>query len=290
MLVAATPAVVSLGAVAARARADAGLPPHALLLQHQRALVGADAAAGDATDAEGRRLKLRAAFDEACGAVGDDVLSRAMHAGAASAAELWELQRGFTSQLGLHALLCHALGLRATQPTSLLISRDSGGVPLTEFDLPAAAAASAVVPAGGGGGDGPAAPVPFRLSRNLVHFVAPFGVEGAFSASFSAAAECCADEHKCPLELWLDFLAQPEDATAAAGGDGADALGHFPPWSATGAVAAARMRELSPQLIVRAHHPKRHEADVHAKLRALIDQATSVDRLAEMPPAWQPWL
>ena len=70
----------------------------------------------------------------------------------------------------------------------------------------------------------------------------------------------------------------------------ADALGHFPPWSATGSAAAARMRELSPQLIVRKHHPKRHQADVHEKLRSLIDLATAPGSLAEMPPAWQPWL
>ena len=102
----------------------------------------------------------------------------------------------------------------------------------------------------------------------------------------SAAAECCADETKCPLELGLDYLGQPEPGPAAA----ADALGHFPPWSATGSVAAARMRELSPQLIVRKHYPKRHQADVHEKLRSLIDQATAPGSLAEMPPAWQPWL
>ena len=50
------------------------------------------------------------------------------------------------------------------------------------------------------------------------------------------------------------------------------------------------MRELSPQLIVRKHHPKRHQADVHEKLRSLIEQATAPGSLAEMPPAWQPWL
>ena len=31
-------------------------------------------------------------------------------------------------------------------------------------------------------------------------------------------------------------------------------------------------------------------ADVHEKLRNLIDQATSASSLSEMPPAWQPWL
>ena len=54
-------------------------------------------------DAEGRRLRLRSAFDEACAVVPDDVLSRAMRDGAPSAEEAWELQRSATAQLGLHA-------------------------------------------------------------------------------------------------------------------------------------------------------------------------------------------
>ena len=44
------------------------------------------------------------------------------------------------------------------------------------------------------------------------------------------------------------------------------------------------MRELSPQLIVRKHHPKRHQTDVHEKLRSLIEQATAPGSLADMPP------
>ena len=111
-----------------------------------------------------------------------------------------------------------------------------------------------------------------------------------FSGAFSAAAECCADEAKCPLELWLDYRTVPRPARAGAGGGRRRARALPSAWSATGSVAAARMRELSPQLIVRKHHPKRHQADVHEKLRSLIEQATAPGSLAEMPPAWQPWL
>jgi hypothetical protein len=274
MLVAAQPAAVSLAAVAARVCADAGQPVHATMLAQQRALARAPDV-GE-LDAEGRRLRLRSAFDEACAAVPDDVLSRVLRDGAPSAEDAWELQRSATAQLGLHALLTYALGLRVGSAHTTLIARDTGNLLLTDFALPAAPLAA----------DAPPTAVPFRLTRSLLHFVSPFGVDGAFSGAFSAAAECCADETKCPLELWLDYLGQPEPGPAAA----ADALGHFPPWSATGSVAAARMRELSPQLIVRKHYPKRHQADVHEKLRSLIDQATAPGSLAEMPPAWQPWL
>ena len=42
------------------------------------------------------------------------------------------------------------------------------------FDMPVSGAAATAL-----------TPMPFRLTRNLMHFVAPFGVEGAFSGAFS---------------------------------------------------------------------------------------------------------
>ena len=62
------------------------------------------------------------------------------------------------------------------------------------------------------------------------------------------------------------------------------------PWEAAGEEAAARMRELSPALLSRAAPPKGPSADVHAKVRALVEAATSVDNLSSMPPAFQAWL
>lgn len=101
--------------------------------------------------------------------------------------------RALTAQLGLHSLLCHALGLRALQPPSIHISRGTGAVCLGAFDTlsppPAAPAAPhpttalATTPAGH-----PAPPLPFRLTRNLRRVAGPFGLDGAFSATFCNAS------------------------------------------------------------------------------------------------------
>ena len=113
--------------------------------------------------------------------------------------------------------------------------------------------------------------VPFRLTRNLQHFLAPHAVDGAFAAAACAAAGALSAAPAAPLELWVDFLG-----------------GQHAPWAATGAEAAARVRELSPELAVRKAEVAA-AADVHAKVRELIAQATSASSLMKMPPAFGAW-
>jgi len=72
------------------------------------------------------------------------------------------------------------------------------------------------------------------------------------------------------------------------------------PWGADSEEAIERVSALSPELAVLEQRRvdgnrsvplgKGTAADVHAMLRSLISEATEVDRLQLMPPAWQPWL
>ena len=62
------------------------------------------------------------------------------------------------------------------------------------------------------------------------------------------------------------------------------------PWRAAGEDAAARLQELSPVLAVRATANNVMSVDVHATVRALVDAATDVDNLTQMPSAYQGWL
>merc|ERR1719446_1243410 len=129
------------------------------------------------------------------------------------ASQRWDLQRMFTSQFGLLALLSHAI------------------VPEDEDARRAAAAAepsSAMVDLSS---QGKAAGVPFRLTRNLLRFVTPIGVDGSFAAAFGAAAEAFAEPRKCALAVWLDFLATPPMGPANAYVD-ANAVA---PWARKGA-------------------------------------------------------
>ena len=92
-LVAADASALSLGALLARSRADAGVSPYAAALAHQRTV------ARDEPTAQ----RQRQAFEAASAQVPADSLSKALHAGVPSAEHLWQLRRAFAGQLGLHS-------------------------------------------------------------------------------------------------------------------------------------------------------------------------------------------
>jgi len=186
---------ISLAGALAALRADGTQSAHATAIAHQRALARAPAH----EDAATRKLRLREAFNEAVAATPESVLSRLLHGCAPSAGVQWELQRRITSQLGLHALLTHALQLRTLTPETIILRRDAGAAELLEFALvaPTAAHEAASAPS-----------VPFRLTRALQQFITPLGIDGPFSGAFCAAAECFANHSKCPLSQWLDALAR----------------------------------------------------------------------------------
>ena len=70
------------------------------------------------------------------------------------------------------------------------------------------------------------------------------------------------------------------------------------PWRVEPADAVAAMAELSPELGVQrkaesakaAPMGKGSAADVHAGIRALIEEAVDTEALQAMPPIWQAWL
>ncbi|KAL1520613.1 hypothetical protein AB1Y20_022187 [Prymnesium parvum] len=273
-------------------RMDAGVKPNEPLLHFQRAI----GRGGTNEDQLSRQARLREAYNDACSAVPEDILTQAMHLAMPSPFELWALQRRLASQLGLHALLCHSLKLRATSPSSIILRQDHAAIELSQFDLPLQSTSAAAV-----------GTMPFRLTRNLLHFITPLGVDGAFSGSFSAAAECMAQHRKSPLVAWLDILSRAEDPTdeEPSGGDVMEVDGTsksdlrgLVPWGAEPVEALSVVADLSPELAVQRKTEysktmvsgKGNTADVHAGLRVLIEEATDIDKLQAMPPAWQPWL
>lgn len=229
--------------------------------------------------------------------VPENLLSQVLHSTAPSAGSMWELQRRLTAQLGLHALLTHALNLKTATPHSIVLRRDIGAVELLEFGLDTL----------GGGVPSPATDLPatedsdtplynalpFRLTRTMQQLISPLGIAGAFTGAICAAAECLADPAKAPLPLWVDTFARPE-AHSADDGPSAGRRDGIVPWSTSGEAAAERMAALSPAILTRAAavngKGSTAHVDVHAKVHALIEAATNADTLAAMPSAFQAWL
>ena len=133
--------------------------------------------------------------------------------------------------------------------------------------------------------DGPSdVAVPFRLTPNVQRLATPFGIDGGpFAGAFGAVAECLAQTHKCPLSDWLGLLSRPDET------DRETSASTWLPWSASGAEATERAKESSPEIHVTCL-PKGRTADVHARVRALVAEATDEAMLQAMPSAWQAWL
>ena len=75
-----------------------------------------------------RQARLRDAYAEACASVPEDLLSQHLHHVMPSPAELWAVQRRIASQLGLHALMCYALKLRASHPSAIIFRVDQAAL------------------------------------------------------------------------------------------------------------------------------------------------------------------
>jgi hypothetical protein len=195
-----------------------------------------------------------------------------MHGAVPHTAEWWSAQQSLASQLGLQALLCHLVGLRATCARSLTIEMDSSSIELQHFDpLPLSIQVGPPV-------------MPFRLTRSIQHFLTPLGVDGRFSGALRGAAECMAQAHKCPLGLWLDFLSQLESSEQSL---------HYHanvPWNATGIEAESRACDLSPDVARSRGQSSQRIVHVCEHVQMLIARATSADHLQRMPPAWMAWL
>lgn len=130
----------------------------------------------------------------------------------------------------------------------------------------------------------------------MQHLISPLGISGPFAGAICAAAESLANRAKCPLPLWLDVLARPErhdgDFEGSQQSARAGRAQGLVPWTASGETAARRMCELSPVLQTR-HAPGKLPAgsvDVHGKVHALIDAATSVESHYALPAAFEAWI
>jgi hypothetical protein len=229
--------------------------------------------------------QLNAAFEEAEQAVPGDLLLRALHSeNAPSASSMFALRRRLTTNVGLNSLLNYAFSLRCDIPHSIVLRRDLGTAELLDF---APAIGFHASPSDG---------VPFRLTRTMQNYISPLNIHGAFVGAMCAAAECFANQSKCPVEFWLNALSHGDavlqpTAEGTAFGPPTEAI---VPWSADGQTAARRVVELSPAEIARAATAVGGDAggsvDAATTVRDLVGAATRLQNLVAMPSSYEAWL
>ena len=226
----------------------------------------------------GGEVRLAAYAEVGAKLVSENVFSQHAYKSLPSPNALWAFKRELTAQLGLAALLCHALLIGGRSPPKLVFERASGRVWCTD----------AVASYGARGALERAEPVPFRLTRNLVTFFTPFGVEGVFVGAMAVAAHALLAEGAGAADALALFCR--EDAAAHAARRG----GRPPPASdpdfralvaANAAGAVARVRAVAPA----APGEPTAAGSVQRGAAELVEAATSPRNLSRMEPTYCAW-
>ncbi|CAK9094971.1 Transcription-associated protein 1 (dTRA1) [Durusdinium trenchii] len=140
------------------------------------------------------------AFEAVCREVPDDLLSVFLRTRVDSAHQLHLRRDVMAKQLALSAALTFMLSASERMPSKTLLRPDGT---LLELDLRPKYK-------GGSGGEIEDDPsvlhVPFRLTRNIVQFLTPAGVDGPLHNTLIAAATCMCDAtHRSALRSYLEF-------------------------------------------------------------------------------------
>ncbi len=204
-------------------------------------------------------------------------------------------KRQLLGQFSLVGLQTYLLMVASRGPTRLLLARNSGKTWITElypmYDDNNMLERQEVVP--------------FRLTRNLVVFFTPYGVEGPFVSSMAAAAKALAaedEEFRCYLSLFFrdDLLyTHVRKARVVAQQQGQAAT------SSTAALVASvdagklqdmmvrnvdrlmgRLLQVAPAEISAGQAPP---PNVQLGVIKLVELATSARCLCKLCPTWHPW-
>jgi len=207
-------------------------------------------------------------------------------------------RKTFTSHLANVSALGWALGVSAARPGSLLIQRNLGRVFHTEF-WPARREDGE-----GSGGDVGEEEVPFRLTRNLLALVTPFGMEGTFARTVAGLGSALGNKKGFALSHLTLFLR--DDTISWRLHSATDAS---PPEldSAELMAEAAGRASATMARFARVDPSRRHKASEEsmavdgetssatnrshagAAIQALVQAASSVDALSRKDVGFHPW-
>lgn len=291
-------ALTSLGEVYEEDRLSRGLDIDAPIMLHRRRLqaavatsaetnaVGADIKDGEAAKKSSLREAQAVAFREVCDTmVAENVLSSAVCAMLPSADHLWIFKKQFAMQLAMSSVLAYSLSIGERTPNRLQFDKSTAQILNSEFRpqyntnglLETAEA------------------VPFRLTRNLHHFLTPFGVDGAFAPTMSKMAQCLIDKkpvlrNQLRLILRDDLLSWHASKTQPHSEEQQRQV-ELQLRERVQTNVEAVLNRLNDMSLHLEDEPGQTEKKAsNQKVYALIEAATDAQNLCSMNTAWLPWL
>lgn len=129
------------------------------------------------------------------GLASDQILSQFTFKSLPSTSAVFLFKKQFTAQLALASLFSYLINNAAPHPSKLLYERSSGAVTLQDCT---------VVYPGQQEQRNRNRDMPYRVTRNISHFITPFGLEGWFLISQVLAAQACTrPKQNCHWPLYL---------------------------------------------------------------------------------------
>lgn len=187
-----------------------------------------------------------------------------------NATDYWVFRSQFTYQLAMACFCEYVFHLTKLMPETLYIHQDTGQINVSfyKFDLDDA---SGELRAN--------APVPFRLTPNLSELITPNGLVGPFKGALEAVAHCLTNPESRVISIFRAILRDEMWIWQRRGQDTVENEG-----------LVMMVNKAINKIYGRMDSIATKDRPTDSQASQLISQATSLDQLCQMDPAWHPWL
>lgn len=187
-----------------------------------------------------------------------------------NATDYWVFRTQFTYQLALVCLSEYALHLTRLMPETMYIHQDTGQINVSfyKFDLDEV---SGELKAN--------RPVPFRLTPNIAELVTQTGIIGPFRGALDAVSNCLTNPQSRVISIFRAIMRDEMLFWQKRGIENVE-----------NDVLITMVNRAVNRIYQRLNSIASSERPLEGLSPKLISQATSVDHLCQMDPAWHPWL
>lgn len=187
-----------------------------------------------------------------------------------NATDYWVFRSHFTYQLAMACLCEYAFHLTRLMPETMYVHQDTGQINVSfyKFDLDDC-----------NGELRSNRPIPFRLTPNLAELITPTGIVGPFRGALDAVSQCFTNPQNRVISIFRAILRDEMLFWQKRGQDTVESE----------ALVMMVSKAVS-KIYQRLNAIASNEKPLEGSAQQLLTQATSLDQLCQMDPAWHPWL